>query len=98
MIKIIAYIKLYKEGRRVPFHSGYRPLFSFMENVYSSGSIKLINSEKLNPGEEGIVEILFLDKKYLGEDFGVDSCFTFGEGREPLGEGIVKEINDNFKD
>lgn len=44
------------------------------------------------PGEEAVVEIEFLNKDYLGGDFGAEAKFTFGEGSEPLGEGEIMEV------
>lgn len=94
MIKIKATLKLYKgsDKRQTPFYSGYRPLFSFIEETKTSGQITLLDKEEFKPGEEGIVEIAFLNKDYLGDNFSEGTKFTFGEGREPLGEGEVKEI------
>ncbi|SHE77059.1 hypothetical protein SAMN05444362_102146 [Dysgonomonas macrotermitis] len=43
MIKIKAYIELFKNARKTPFHSGYRPLFLFQEGTYTSGSIELLD-------------------------------------------------------
>ncbi len=92
MIRIKAIIKLYRDGRKTPFSSGYRPLFDFIEETKTSGQITLIDRELFYPGDEGLVEIYFLNKKCLGDDFSDGVKFTFGEGREPLGEGQVKEI------
>lgn len=92
MVKIRAYIKLYENGRKTPFHSGYRPLFNFVEEMKTSGRIDLIDKEQFSPGEEGEVEILFLNRNYLGGDFDIGTTFLFGEGEIPLGEGTVKEI------
>ena len=44
------------------------------------------------PGEEGEVEINFINKEYLGDDFDIGKKFTFGDGEEPLGEGEITEI------
>lgn len=92
MIKVIANIKLYKEGRKTSFHSGYRPMFSFIEEMKTSGKINLIDRIEFRPGEEGEVEINFISIKYLGDDFKKGKKFTFGEGLELLGEGEIKEI------
>lgn len=92
MVKIRAYIKLYENGRKTPFYSGYRPLFNFVEEMKTSGRIDLIGKEQFCPGEEGEVEILFLNRKYLGSDFDIGKMFLFGEGETALGEGTVKEI------
>lgn len=92
MIKIKAIIKLYKDGRKTPFINGYRPAFNFIEDLKTSGQITLINKEAFYPGDEGLVEIAFLNKDYLGVNFSEGTKFTFGEGREPLGEGEVIEI------
>lgn len=93
MIRVIANIRLYRHGgRKIPFTTGYRPLFSFIEEMKTSGKITLKGMQEFSPGDEAIVEITFLNKKYLGNNFGLGTKFTFGEGREPLGEGEIKEI------
>lgn len=92
MVKIRAHIKLYENGRKTPFYSGYRPLFNFTDEMKTSGKIDLIDREQFCPGEEGEVEILFLNRDYLGVDFDIGKTFLFGEGAVPLGDGIVKEI------
>lgn len=94
MIKIRAKIRLYagENKRQTPFISGYRPLFEFIGIMKTSGQINLINQEKFMPGEEGFVEIIFLNREYLGEDFRVGKSFKFYEGIEPLGEGEVAEM------
>jgi elongation factor Tu len=92
MIKVKAYIKLYKDGRKTPFQSGYRPMFNFIDEMKTSGKIDLIDKDEFCPGEEGEVNITFINKKYLGEDFDIGKKFTFGEGEEPLGEGEITEI------
>lgn len=95
MIKVKAKIRLYKSAssRKTPFKSGYRPMFNFIEEMKTSGQIILNDKEEFFPGDEGVVEITFLNKDYLGNNFGIGTKFTFGEGREPLGEGEIKEIN-----
>ncbi|WP_162418445.1 hypothetical protein [Cyclobacterium roseum] len=92
MVKIKAHIKLYENGRKTPFTSGYRPLFNFVKEMKTSGRIDLIDREQFCPGEEGEVEILFLNKVYLGNDFDIGKTFLFGEGTFTLGEGTVEEI------
>jgi GTPase len=92
MIKIKASIQLFKDIRKTPFKSGYRPVFDFTGKMRTSGLIELINCNEFAPGDKGYVKISFLSKKYLGENFGVGTIFTFSEGGEPLGEGEVKEI------
>jgi elongation factor Tu len=79
-------------GRETPFYNGYRHLFNFIEEMKTSGRIDLIDREQFCPGEEGRVEITFLNSDYLGSDFDIGKMFFFGEGSEPLGEGTVKEI------
>ena len=91
MIKVKAKIRLYKDGRKTPFISGYRPLFSFIEEMKTSGQIILNDQSEFYPGDEGVVEIVFLNKEYLGT-FDIGTKFTFGEGHEPLGEGEIKEL------
>lgn len=92
MVKIRAHIKLYENGRKTPFNSGYKPLFNFIEEMKTSGRIDLVDKEQFYPGEEGDVEIIFLNRDYLGSDFDIGKTFLFGEGAVPLGEGMVKEI------
>ena len=94
MIKIKAKIKLYsgEDKRKYPFINGYRPLFQFIEDMKTSGQITLINQKEFVPGEQGVVEISFLNTKYLGQDFKVGKCFKFYESMEPLGEGEIIEI------
>ena len=92
MIKVKANLKLFEDGRKTPFNSGYRPAFSFINEMRTSGEINLIDRECFFPGDEAEVEISFLDTKYLGNTFGVGTKFTFAEGKGPLGEGEIKEI------
>ena len=92
MIRIIASIRLYKDGSRTPFYSGYRPLFDFIEETKTSGQITLLDREAFYPGDEGVVEIAFLIRRALGDNFSEGTKFTFGEGRKHVGEGEVKEI------
>lgn len=92
MVKIKGHILLYENGRETPFYSGYRPLFNFIEEMKVSGRINLIDRKQFCPGEEGEVEIVFFNRDYLGDDFDIGKTFLFGEGSDPLGEGVVKEI------
>lgn len=69
MIRIKAIIKLYSDSRKTPFLSGYRPLFDFIEETKTSGQITLIDRKAFYLGDEGIVEIAFLHRKALGDDF-----------------------------
>ena len=92
MFIIKAKIKLFLGGRKTPFYSGYGPVFNFVPYMKKSGIIHLIDDEKFYPGQEGEVEITLLNREFLGEQFGIGTKFTFGEGREALGEGIVQEI------
>ena len=90
-------IKLYKNeyGRKTSFITGYRPLFNFIEGMKTSGQITLIDRNEFYPGDEGLVEITFLNKSYLGDNFSEGIKFIFDEGRAPLGEGEVTEILNN---
>lgn len=94
MIIIRAKIKLYtgENKRKTSFNTGYRPLFQFVEDMKTSGQITLLNQEKFIPGEEGVVEISFINKEYLGQDFRVGKSFKFYESKEPLGEGEIMEV------
>ncbi len=96
MLHVKAKISLFKGSayRKTPFTDGYKPLFNFVENMKKSGKISLINKKEFAPGEEAEVEITFLDKNYLGSDFGKGKEFTFGEGQHIFGEGkIIKVLN-----
>lgn len=89
-----AIVRLYKKerGRKTPFNSGYRPIFSFTgKETKTFGQITLIDREEFYPGDEGEVEIKFLSK-FLAEDFCKGRTFIFSEGEEPLGEGIINEM------
>ena len=46
----------------------------------------------LNQRRKDVVEIAFLNKDFLGDGFGVGTLFTFGEGREPLGNGVIEKL------
>jgi uncharacterized protein YbbC (DUF1343 family) len=91
MIKIIANIKLYNK-RKIPIYSGYRPVFSFIKETMTDGQITLLDRNEFAPGETGNVEIWFLHREYLGENFSIGTKFTFGESIESLGEGEVVKI------
>jgi len=94
MIKVKAHIKLFKGNnkRKTPFISGYRPMFSFIKETKTSGHIQLINQLQFKPGDDGIVEITFINEKFLGEDFAIGKEFKFYEAKESLGEGKVLEL------
>jgi len=92
MIEVKAHIKLFLDGRRTPFKSGYRPLFDFISETKTSGMIKLLDTEKFYPGEEREVLIKFLSREFLGNDFKPGKKFTFGEGVKPLGEGTIVKV------
>ncbi len=94
MIKTRAHIKLFERGRKTPFVNGYRPLFSFAKEMKTSGSITLIDKDEFHPGEEGEVEIIFLNLKYLGSSFDKGSKFSFGEGGPSLGEGEILSFEE----
>lgn len=89
MVKVKARIKLYSGGgkRKTPFMSGYRPLFDVVEKTLVSGMITLLDREEFNPGDEGVVEINFLEA-----DCSEGARFFFYEGVEPLGEGRVVDV------
>lgn len=60
--------------------------------MLTSGHINLIDMREFPPNSEGIVEVRFLHREYLGEDFGTGKKFTFSEGIEILGEGEILYI------
>lgn len=95
MIIIKAKIKLLKgnKKRKTSFFTGYRPLFLFTKDLRTSGAIKLINREEFKPGDEDVVWIYFLNKKYLTDSEGKYILnFTFSEAKEILGRGNVLQI------
>jgi len=98
MIKIKAKIKLFKSdvGRKTAFTSGYRPLFNFIKEMKTSGQITLKDRQEFAPGDEGIVEIDFLNEEYLGDGFTKGKKFTFDEGTGILGDGEVIDIIGNW--
>ncbi len=97
-MKAKAKLKVYagENKRRNPFTTGYRPMFEFVPNKRTTGQITLLNQQELKPGEEGIVEIKFITRELLGEDFDVGEKGYFYEAKEPLGEAeIIEIIHDN---
>ena len=56
------------------------------------GQISLIDRNFFQPGDDGMVEITFLNRECLGKDFSEGVKFTFDEGAEILGEGEIVEI------
>ena len=94
MIVIKASVKLFKSAfdRQNSFETGYRPMFSFIEDMRTSGRIRLLDREKLYPGYEAIVEIDFPNSNFFGDDFKIGSRFRFGESTQDLGEGSVIDI------
>lgn len=92
-ISVLATIELFSDEhlRKTPFKSGYRPLFNFPGAATKiSGSIKLIRGEYFSPGSKGDVEITFI--KGIIDDSHIKSGvkFTFDEGLDVLGEGVIK--------
>lgn len=67
-------------------------LLHLIEETKTFGQITLLDREAFYPGDEGIVEIAFLIRRALGNNFSEGTKFTFGEGRDHVGEGEVKEI------
>lgn len=94
MILIKGKLKLYKgkNKRRSAFFDGYRPMFKFIDSTMTSGSIRLINNKKIEPGQEGIVEIIFLNDEYLGKGLSIGQSYKFFECIEPLGEVKILDI------
>ena len=93
MVRIRATIRLYEGAgyRQSSFSSGYRPLFNFIPEMKTSGHIILLDRLECAPGEEARVGVTFLSGAFLGQ-LCVGTRFTFGEGREPLGEGEVTQL------
>ncbi|MCP3869803.1 MAG: hypothetical protein GY703_17260 [Gammaproteobacteria bacterium] len=89
MIRVRAHIKLYIGAgkRRTPFTSGYRPLFDVLEDTKTSGMITLLDRDDFGPGDEGVVEI-----KFINANCEEGTRFHIYESVEPLGEGFVLEL------
>ena len=94
MIRIKAVIKLYNDGRKTPFTSGYRPLFDFIEETKTSGQITLIDREVFYPGDEGIVEIAFLHRRALVKNIANGVTGT----DDQVEENMVNLAMDLFRD
>ena len=95
MITVLAKIKLYKEGRKMPFFNGYRPVFNFVDEVRTSGRIDLLDRKQFAPGDVANVQIVFLHREFLGDHFDQGAKFVFGESPIAMGEGeILKIISD----
>lgn len=94
MIKVTAFLKLYKGDRKrqSSFYSGYRPHFLFPNGSLTSGSIQLVDKSEIYPGEECEVVITFISNKYLGDNFSAGVIGYFSEAAEPVGEIEIKEI------
>lgn len=82
-------MKLYSgtNKRKTPFFDGYRPLFDIEGHGLTSGMINLLDRKEFSPGDNGIVEIKFLDA-----DIVVGDKLYFYEAIEPLGECTVLQI------
>lgn len=89
MIRVRAHIKLYAGvgKRKTPFTNGYRPLFDVLEDTKTSGMITLLDRDSFRPGDEGVVEI-----KFINANCDEGTRFYFYESVEPLGEGVVLEL------
>lgn len=92
IFQILAKIRINREkGRTWPIRTGYRPGFNFFNEKLTSGSIKLLHSEFLEPGEETIVEVNFISNELLG-DIRIGTEFKFYEGPVEIGSGKVLKI------
>lgn len=93
MIYATCKITLYRDGRRkVPFTSGYRPMFKFPNKTsYTSGKIELIGRTVFSPGDTDVVTVWFIENT-ISVDLKAGTKFTFGEGPKSIGEGEVLEI------
>jgi translation elongation factor EF-Tu-like GTPase len=98
--EIEAKIKLYNvdKGRKSFITSGYRPhiYFGFSDPTNISFSsdciIKLINKDKLNPGEVGFVRILVFKYTHLKELLEKDVKLKIKEGIRFVGIGTITRI------
>jgi translation elongation factor EF-Tu-like GTPase len=91
MKKILARLKLYSgiNKRKTAFVDGYRPLFDIEGHGLTSGMITLLDRKEFMPGDEGVVEVKFLDAGIVE-----GAKFHFYEAVEPLGECLVLEVLD----
>lgn len=92
MIKITARLKL-NHVRKTGITTGYRPLFSFIIESMTSGHIQLLDRDELFPGEEAIVEILFLNEDLLG-NFSKGQVVKLGESPRTI-VGEIEIINSS---
>ncbi len=95
VIKIRAHIKLVPSdiGRKTPFATGYRPLFSFKDApTRISGKIDLLDKDLFEPNSEGDVIITFLQGTIDDKYFKENEKFDFTEGLHPIGNGEILEI------
>lgn len=102
MIKIKAKIHLFKgkNKRQIPLYSAYRPVFQFKNNIATSGHIILTDREKVRPGETATVRILFAQANHLKNGDEYIEHFSFREGKEVLGEGVLIDVyhSENTQD
>lgn len=91
MKKVLGRLKLYSgtNKRKTAFFDGYRPLFDIEGQGLTSGMITLLDREEFLPGDEGIVEIRFLDAGVID-----GKTLYFYEAVEPLGECAVLQVVD----
>jgi translation elongation factor EF-Tu-like GTPase len=89
MKKILANLKLYSGNnkRKTAFFDGYRPLFDIEGHGLKSGMITLFDRKEFLPGDEGVVEIKFLDA-----DVAEGDKLYFFEAVEPLGECSILQV------
>ncbi len=95
LIKIQARIELFSEGtgRKVPFNSGYRPIFTFKDaSTKLSGRIDLIHGNVFIPGTSGVVNITFIAGMISNDHFKKGEQFTFSEGLHTVGSGEILEV------
>lgn len=94
VIRVQAKIHLFRgpKKRKTAFRSGYRPAFSFEPGHRTSGQITLEGIDQLNPGEQATVQVAFI-RENLPKGLALKGrLFTFFEGGEPFGEGVVLEV------
>ncbi|HOL29568.1 MAG TPA: hypothetical protein P5157_02370 [Paludibacteraceae bacterium] len=96
LLRILADLTFYSSniiGKDRTYFNGYRPAFKIREDMFNSGQIEFIGQDKTISGSKNIkAYIIFSHGDLLLDFITIGQRFTFGEGSETLGEGIVLNI------
>ena len=89
MLKIRANLRLYKDGRKTPIVSQYRPLLNFSGEFKTGIEIALIDRDLMYPGDVAIIEFKFLFPELVADQYTIGTMFLLFEGPKPIGEGEI---------